>query len=131
MFPVSLIAGALLKRTRLGQTAANIGGWAITIVVVLILIAIGWSMLKGSIIDKHDLETRAAHAEHGLEQTNKADAADEDLEARDDAATDKLEEEATNAAHSDPAGAAKPVGPVSRSVHDGLRNNRRPNPAAP
>jgi cytoskeletal protein RodZ len=128
-FPIGWIAGWLLKRTGLGETGAKVAAWVIAAVVLSIAAAIGWSLLKGAILDDYKTEQRAKSAEAALEQTNKADKADAKLEARDDAATDALEEGARNAASSDPEGAAEPVGPVSRNVHDGLRNNRRPSPS--
>lgn len=121
---VSTIALFLLKRTRLGEEGAKALAWIITIIGIVLIALAGWQIVKAIAVDDYKTEQRAKSAEQALERTNKADAADADLEARDDAATEELEEGARNAASSDPAGAGKPVGPVTRSVVDSLRDQR-------
>lgn len=121
---VSTIAMFLLKRTRLGEAGAKALAWVITIIGAVLLATAAWQIVKAVVIHDYKAEQRAKVAEKALEQTNKADAADADLEARDQAATEELEEGARNAASSDPAGAGKPVGPVTRSVVDSLRDQR-------
>lgn len=123
MFPVGWIAGWLLKKGFSDRGARSLA-WAFLIGVVLIAAALGWSMLKDSIIDEHETEQRAERAENTLEQTNQANAQDAQHEAADEAATAKLEEGARNAKAANPEAAGAPVGPVSNSVHDGLRNRR-------
>ena len=84
----------------------------------------GWQLLKNSIIDDHETAGRADAAEQQLGRQEAGDETDNALEDRDDENIDDLQEGARDAANSDPEGARAPVGPVSRSVHDRLREQR-------
>ena len=57
------------------------------------------------------------------EADHTADAATAPAKARFEAEQARLAEEAAKAARGDPTGAAKPVGPVSRSYYDNLPEN--------
>lgn len=124
IFPINLIAGWLLKKG-MGDKSGPLA-WVIAVVVLALAAALGWQMLKGSIIDDHMTRERGERAEQQLERQEEAQGVDDALEDRDQAVTDELKEGAHDAAQADPDGAARPVGPVSRSVHDGLRQHRSP-----
>jgi secreted protein with Ig-like and vWFA domain len=99
-------------------------GTALLILGAILLLGLGKWAYDASVIAQHEARQRAEVARKQLEADREADAkAAED--ARKLAQTQKeLEQAARDAAAADPAGAAKPVGPVSQSYYDTLRKQK-------
>ena len=124
MFIISTIAGWLLERG-VSEKASGPVAWVIAISLAVAAVWGGWEILEGSIIEEHEVEERGKRAEQQLQRQEEAQARDDKREDRDRAAIDDLKEGANDAVRSDPEGAGAAVGPVSRSVHDRLREQRQ------
>lgn len=124
IFPVGIIANWLLKKG-LDEKATGPVAWVIAIVILAIALGGGWALLKDSIIDEHMTGERADRAEQQLERQEQAQGRSDEQERRDEAVIDDLREGANDAARDDPEGAGSRVGPVTRSVHDRLREERQ------
>lgn len=123
-FPVNLIFGWLIDRGMKDKTAGPVA-WLITIVIAIVLAVGAYETWKAVVVNDADKERRLEAAEKTLEQVEEAEGVDGQLEDRDDAVIDDLEEGARNAAQNDPEGTANSSGPATTSVHDGLRDSRR------
>ena len=135
-FPVNLIFNFLLGQG-LKEKAAGPVAWVIAAVIAALAIWGAVAAYNSSVIDRYLLGERAEKAEKTIEQIEEAEGIDGELERRDDAFIEELEEGARNAATNDPEGAGSAVGPVTSNVHDSLRRGRNsrsageasPNPA--
>ena len=103
------------------QYAKRIGIIISVAVLLLFVLPVAKCSYDNSVIAKHEAQI----ADDVLEADRKAN---EDL-AKDQAefnkGQDRLETAATEAAKADPSGAAKPVGPVTKSYYDNLPENKR------
>lgn len=124
-FPVNIIFDFLLSRGMKEKTAGPVAYVAAAIAALLFLFG-AYQAWKAVVISEHETEKRADEAEKTIRQIEEAEGTDEELRTRDGQVIDDLEEGARNAQSQDPGGAAEPSGPVSTSVHDGLRERRQP-----
>ena len=122
-FPISIVAGWLLKNG-VDPKATGPLAWVLSIIVAIVAIILAISLYNAAVIDDYETEKRADEAEKTIEQIEEAEEQDERLRNRDDQTIDNATEGARNAATKDPEGAGKPVGPVTSSVHDSLREQR-------
>lgn len=96
--------------------AQRVGRIAVVIVAALLLLVVAKFTYDRSLIERHE-------AQIANDVLNADRAANEKLEkdqAEFNASQDRLETAATEAAKADPTGAAKPVGPVTKSYYDNL-----------
>lgn len=117
---IGLIATGLMKAGVAEKLSRGLA-WAITAIAGILLLL----FIVDAIGDSRETAIEKKRLEQTLENTGVADNADGGLEDRDDAVIDDLEDVIDDAADEDPEGAAAPVGPVSRDVHDSLRDTRR------
>jgi uncharacterized protein HemX len=99
--------------------AAKIAGIGAAVVLLVLVLGIGKCSYDRSVIERHEgkVHEQAREADHA------ADLAHEKRRAEFDAQQDQIAAAAAEAAQRDPEGAAKPVGPVSRSYYDNLPEN--------
>ena len=103
------------------QYAKRIGLIAFIVVLLIVVLPVAKCTYDNSVIDKHNNEI-AADVRKADMAADEAIAADQKAFASEQA---RLEEAARNAKMQDPTGAAKGVGPVSRSYYDNLPENKR------
>lgn len=126
MFIINFLIGIFTKKLGASEKAAGPLAWVTAIVTAALFLWGAYEGWKALVIADHETEQRADEAEKTIEQMEEAEGVDEQLEDRDDGVIDDLEEGARNAAQDDPEGAADTSGPATTSVHDGLRNSRKP-----
>lgn len=106
---------------------AKVIGFVILAILLVLILSLGKCAYDASIINQHEAADRAEKAEKQLEAERKAD--EEAAATATELAQTKADLEAatSEAAKADPEGAAKEVGPVSKSYYDTLRKkeNRR------
>ena len=107
---------------------AKVLGIAALILIALLTLGIGKWAYDRSIINKHDTEERALAAKAQLEADREANRQAAEDAARLAQENHDLEAAASEAARTDPAGAKKPVGPVSQSYYDTLRKKKESKP---
>ena len=109
---------------QLSFKAAKIAGFATLAVLLVAILSLGKCAYDASVINKHETEQRAKQAEETLEAERRANA-EELARQLDEAETQgRLDAATTEAAKADPEGAAKPVGPVTKSYYDTLRKEQ-------
>jgi hypothetical protein len=116
----SFLPGLLGKQV--SDKIARAVGTVALILLMLSLVGLGKCSYDAALIAKHEAAQRAVVAEKQVEADRVADEATAQ-QARDLAETQTaLEIAQAEATKADPVGAAKPVGPVSQSYYDTLRN---------
>lgn len=111
---------------KLSFKAAKIAGIATLAVLLVAILSLGKCAYDASVVNEYKVEQRAKQAEETLEAERRANA-EEMARQLDEAETQGRLDAATNeAAKADPTGAAKPVGPVTKSYYDTLRKEKRP-----
>lgn len=127
---LSLIAGignfipGLLGK-ELSTKAARIVSYVTLGIALLALLSLGKCAYDDSVINKHETAQRAEQARRQLEAERKANEELARHAAEYAESQRKLEDAAEEALRRDPAGAAKPVGPVSQSYYDNLPKKDR------
>jgi len=103
------------------EYAKRIGIIVAVIVLLLVVLPVAKCTYDQSVIDRHN-DKIAEDVLDADREANKALASDQ---AEFNDSQDRLETAATEAAKADPTGAAKPVGPVTKSYYDNLPEKKR------
>lgn len=109
---------------QVSDRVSRILGIAAVGIAVISLLGLAKCVYDGAVIAKHEAQEEARKNKALLDADRAADEATAE-QARDLAETQtELEKAQAEAARSDPAGAAKPVGPVTESYYDTLRKKK-------
>lgn len=123
--PIGVALASLAgKVIRPDSKAAMILGWLAVIAVAAVLFFTAKALYDASVIDDHERDTRAELNEGVIAGEQKASA---EQRARDQEFAQSqadVEEGMNDARESDPDGAARPVGPVSQSYFDSVRDDK-------
>lgn len=119
-----LIAGFAGKVIGPQSTAAKVIGWIAVVTLAVILFVAGKAIYDASVIDEHERDVRAELNEDVIEGEQAASAAQRKRDRAFDESQATIQEGMNDAQQNDPDGAAKPVGPVSQSYYDSLRDDQ-------
>lgn len=118
-----LIDRGLAKTVPGAEKAAGILRWIAIVLVLVLVLGVGKCAYDRNLVDRHDREQAAAADREALAAERRANAAQGKRDADFQAGQAAIKEGMNNAKASDPAGAAKPVGPVQRGYFDSLPND--------
>lgn len=104
---------------------AKIVGAIVAAVLLVALLGIGKCSYDRALIRDHDAGRSAAISNDTVNADRAADAAAANRQAEFQASQANLTNAAAEARAADPAGAAKPVGPVSKSYYDNLPEKKK------
>lgn len=109
---------------QLSFKAAKIAGFVSLAVLLVAVLSLGKCAYDASVVNKYKTEQRAKEAKATLDAERRANA--EALARQLDEAErqGRLDAATAEAAKADPTGAAKPVGPVTKSYYDTLRKEQ-------
>ncbi len=119
-----ILAGLAGKIIGPQSMAAKVIGWLAVIVIVILLFVAGKAIYDASVIDDHERDVRAELNEDVIEGEQAASAEQRAADQEFAQSQADIQEGMNNAAESDPGGAARPVGPVSQSYFDGVRDDK-------
>jgi uncharacterized membrane protein len=119
----AFLPGLLGKQV--SQKVAKVLGIITLGLLLIAVLSLGKCAYDASVIEQHESTDRAEKAEKQLEAERRADeeAAAQEAELAETKA--ELDAATAEAARRDPEGAAKPVGPVSQSYYDTLRQKEK------
>lgn len=109
---------------QLSFKAAKIAGFASLAVLLLAVLSLGKCAYDASVVNEYKTEQRAKEAEATLEAERRANAEELARQLDEAARQGRLDAATAEAKRADPAGAAKPVGPVTKSYYDTLRKEQ-------
>lgn len=118
---IASVAGQVVGRD---SQAARVIGWITVAVIVVVLFILAKSLYDAAVVDEHERDTRAELNEGVIRGEQRASAAQRAQDQEFAQSQADIQEGMNNAADSDPDGAARPVGPVSQSYYDGLRDDK-------
>lgn len=119
-----LLAGLAGKVIGPQSTAAKIIGWLAVIAAAVVLFLIAKTIYDASVVDEHERDVRAELNEDVIDGEQKASAAQREADQQFAEEQADIEEGMNDARESDPDGAARPVGPVSQSYFDSVRDDK-------
>lgn len=119
----SFIPGLLGKE--LSFKAAKISGFVTLGILLVAILSVGRCAYDASVVNKYKTEQAAKQAQATLEAERRANEAEIARRIDEAARRARLDTATAEAAKADPAGAAKPVGPVTKAYYDTLRKENR------